>query len=353
MFHAHHPPDTTKYYGALGVSKTATQSEIKKAYRKLAVKHHPDRGGDAEQFKKISQAYEVLSDEEKRKLYDTYGEDAAQQEGFASPNDIFSQFFGNSSHFPFQTHHTQTKQRRVVQNIPITLEQIYKGTKIRASIKQTDPCKTCSGSGRISRTIRMGPMITQTNSTCPSCGGTGVIDSNRQIHLEFNIPKGIDDDDVIEINGTCLRMKVKEHSSFKRRGQNLYIRKTINLAQAFTGYQTTITHLDGRKVTLYVGDVIRTGEAFRVVGEGMIDQRGERGDLIVIFTVLFPKQIKRKKEFAAFFGHEIVTPAQQAKRMLRTKIDAPNNDAQDRYEPRGPRGRHGGGAGDQPECVQQ
>merc|ERR1719401_1257083 len=159
--------DTTKFYKVLDVEKNASDAEIKKAYRKLAVKHHPDKGGDPEKFKEITRAYEVLSDSDKRSKYDRFGEDGLEEGGGGDPTDIFEAMFGGGGRQGGSRRRQKTKD--VSQQLKVTLEQLYNGQTKKMAItrkvidkkKGVQECEECGGRGVKVQVIRMGPMIQQ------------------------------------------------------------------------------------------------------------------------------------------------------------------------------------------------
>ena len=157
------PVNNDEYYNILNVTKESTQNEIKKAYRKLALKHHPDKGGDPETFKKISIAYDTLSDPTKKELYDKYGEDGIKQNGNVhNPHDIFSMFFGGNNNF----NNKPTKGKDVIHNLKVSLEDIYNGRIMKISVNRQrlqypnginksnsiKSCEMCNGNGFINNT---------------------------------------------------------------------------------------------------------------------------------------------------------------------------------------------------------
>ncbi|KAF6149881.1 hypothetical protein GIB67_008602 [Kingdonia uniflora] len=172
--------DSTKYYEILGVSKSASQDELKKAYRKAAIKNHPDKGGDPEKFKELAQAYEVLNDPEKREIYDQYGEDALKEGmggggGGHNPFDIFESFFGGGGG-PFggggsSRGRRQKRGEDVVHSLKVSLEDLYNGTSKKLSLSRNKLCTKCKGKGSKSGA----------SSTCHGCRGTGMTVSTRQI----------------------------------------------------------------------------------------------------------------------------------------------------------------------------
>merc|ERR1719245_2858257 len=187
------PVDTTGFYKALEVDKGASEPEIKKAYRKLAVKYHPDKGGDPEKFKDITRAYEVLSDPEKRSKYDKYGEEGLEGGGGGDPSDIFESFFGGGQRGGGSRKRQKTKD--VVQPLKVTLEQMYNGATKKMAItrevidkkKGVQECRECDGRGMKVEVVRMGPMIQQMQSQCGACGGNGKSFQTKQQREEVEV----------------------------------------------------------------------------------------------------------------------------------------------------------------------
>jgi len=280
--------DTTKFYKLLELDKGAGDAEIKKAYRKLAVKHHPDKGGDPEKFKEITRAYEVLSDSEKRAKYDRFGEEGLDGEGGGGdPTDIFDAFFGGGGgRRGGGGGRRRQKTKDVVQPIKATLEQIYNGhTKKMAITRQVidkqrgvQECSSCEGRGVRVEVIRMGPMIQQMQSQCGACGGQGKsfkTKSEKEI-LEVLIQKGTPDNHKIpfremadehpdaDTGDVIFIVKQAEHAEFKRRGANLFIERKISLSEALCGFELEVTHLDGRKLIVKSSP----GEIMRPMAQG-------------------------------------------------------------------------------------
>lgn len=274
------PVDNTKFYRLLEVEKNAGDTEIKKAYRKLAIKHHPDKGGDPEKFKEITRAYEVLSDREKREKYDRGGEEALDGDGGTDASDIFSQMFGGGG--PRGGGGSRRKKTKdVVQPVKATLEQIYNGQTKKMAItrkvidkaKGVQRCSNCDGRGVKVETIRMGPMIQQMQSACNACGGEGKSFKTKQERevLEVHIQKGSPNDHKIQFRemadeqpdcdtgDVIFVVKEQEHEVFKRRGADLFIERDISLVEALCGFEMEITHLDGRKLLIKTapGDIVR------------------------------------------------------------------------------------------------
>ncbi|CAM6014673.1 unnamed protein product [Sphagnum balticum] len=338
--------DNTRYYNVLGVSKSASQEELKKAYRKLAIKNHPDKGGDSEKFKEISQAYEVLSDPEKRDLYDQYGEDALKEGmggGGASHNpfDIFESFFGGGGGQSFGggSSRGNRRQRRgedVVHPLKVSLEDLYNGTAKKLSLPRNVLCAKCKGKGSKSGassqcsgcqgsgtkiTIRqLGPsMIQQMQHVCSECKGSGeVIDEKDKCGqckgqkvvqdkkvLEVHVEKGMQHGQKITFEGEAdeapdtetgdivFVLQQKDHPKFKRKGDDLFVQHTLTLTEALCGFQFPLTLLDGRQLLIKSnpGDIIKPGQCKAVNDEGMprYQQPLIKGRLYLQFSVDFPE----------------------------------------------------------------
>jgi DnaJ family protein A protein 2 len=334
--------NNTKYYEVLGVSNTASQDELKKAYRKAAIKNHPDKGGDPEKFKELSQAYEVLSDPEKREIYNQYGEDGLKEGmggsgDFHNPFDIFEQFFGGGA-FGGSSSRVRRQKRGedVVHTLKVSLEDVYNGATKKLSLSRNVICSKCKGKGSksgapgtcygchgvgmrtITRQIGLG-MIQQMNTVCPECRGSGEIISDRdrcpscrankvvqeKKVLEVHIEKGMQHGQKIVFQGEAdeapgtvtgdivFILQVKEHPRFKRKYDDLFIEHTISLTEALCGFQFVLTHLDGRQLLIKSnpGEIIKPGQHKAINDEGM-PQHGRpfmKGRLFVEFNVEFPE----------------------------------------------------------------
>ena len=258
------PPDTTKLYEVLGVEKTATEKDIKKAFRKLAVKHHPDKGGDEHTFKEINAAYEILSDPKKRELYDKYGLEGVEQDGSgvhaADGEDLFSMFFGGGGRGRGSS--GPRKGPSIQHPLKVSLEDLYNGKTVKLAINrkvvvgEAKSCDACRGQGMVMEIRQLGPgMITQMQRTCGSCGGQGTIaetKSERKV-VEVHVEKGMQHDQRITFRGMADEMpgretgdvhfviQQKEHELFKRKGADLLVIKDISLNQALTGFSVRTT----------------------------------------------------------------------------------------------------------------
>lgn len=329
----------TTFYDLLGVPPTATASEIKKSYRKLALKYHPDKNPDAgDKFKQISHAYEVLSDEKKRNIYDEGGEEAlnsgGDMGGFHSPMDIFDMFFG-TGHGRYRGHHGERKGKDMIHQLKVSLEDMYNGTTRQLALQKSVlcpkcegiggkkgsvvSCNTCHGSGMYVRIHQIAPgMVQQIQTQCRDCGGQGerIPDKDRCKNcqgrktvkerkiLEVHIVKGMrdgqkitfssegDQEPGIEPGDIIIILDEKEHPVFKREELDLHMKLEIELVEALCGFQKTIEMLDKRHIviTSIPGDIVKPGDMKCVMGEGMPRYKNpyEKGRLIITFLVKFP-----------------------------------------------------------------
>lgn len=320
------PVDTQEYYDILGVTKESTAAQIKKAYRKLAIKNHPDKGGDPEKFKKISVAYDTLSDPEKKELYDKYGKEGVEQGGGGARNadDIFSMFFGGGGGGGRSRQRGPKKGKDVVHPLKVSLEDIYNGKVVKISVnrqrmkypkgmdkdKAVQTCPQCDGRGFVIQVRRMGPMIQQVQQQCPKCGGTGKIVAKgvKQVKerkiLEVPIDKGVKNGRKVKFDGesdehpgllpgdVIFVVQEKAHSRFKRKGADLLMSKEINLCESLCGTKFIVKQLDGRELLISTepGKVIKPGEIMCVEDEGMPYEGNPytKGKLFIAFDVKFP-----------------------------------------------------------------
>ncbi|XP_021812409.1 dnaJ protein homolog 2-like [Prunus avium] len=335
--HASRKSDNTKYYGVLGVSKNANADELKKAYKKAAIKNHPDKGGDPEKFKELAQAYEVLSDPEKREIYDQYGEDGLKEGAGGgstshNPFDLFEAFLNPR----YRSHVRRQKQGEdVVHTLRVSLEDLYNGTTKKLSLSRNILCLKCKGKGSKSgtsgrcygcqgtgmkittRSIGLG-MIQQMQHVCPECQGSGEVISERDkcppckgnkvtqekkvkdVHVEKGMENGQKivfegqaDEATDTITGDIVFvLQLKEHAKFKRKLDDLYVEHTLNLTEALCGFQFVLTHLDGRRLLVKSnpGEVIKPGQSKAINDEGMPHYQRPfmKGNLFIHFNVEFP-----------------------------------------------------------------
>jgi len=343
----------TKYYDLLGVSPKATPEELKKSYRKLALKHHPDKSTEpdaAEKFKEISQAYEVLSDEKKRQIYDEGGEQAIKEGpgggggGFSSPMDIFDMFFGgNMSGRRGGGREGPKKGRDTVHQLSVSLEDMYKGTVRKLALQKkvicdvcggsggkkgvsAERCSNCRGTGMQVRIQQLGPgMVQQIQSQCSQCNGEGTSISPKDrckncngrkiVHerkiLEVHVDPGMKDGQKITFSGEgdqepglepgdiIIILDEKSHPTFQRHGNDLVTKMELDLVEALCGFQRSVTTLDDRNlvITHVPGEVMKNGDIRQVMNEGMPTYKlpFDKGRLIIQFTVKFPEKIDAEK----------------------------------------------------------
>ena len=350
----------TEYYDTLGVAKDAPVSKIKKAYYNLAREFHPDKAPEGkkeeytQKFQKISEAYEVLSDEEKRKTYDQFGKDGLSGGGNpnVNPFDIFSQFFGNggggfsfggsnfggssfnNSSFGQSQNNNFMKKRvkkssPVVHQVNIKLEDLFKGKTIKLKITRkaifkkgsTEPlkdnldktwvqCDSCHGNGVKMERKQVAPgFITQVQTGCNKCLGTGdILTPNYELKdysgiVEVEVRKGMDigKEVVIDGAGNCypgtlpgdivIVFNVVPHNVFKLEGNDLRIKKKILLSEALCGTSFNIVHLDNKEINIRSKNIIRPGDVKRIKKQGMYDKFQLRGDLIIEFEIEFPESL--------------------------------------------------------------
>ncbi|XP_032821313.2 dnaJ homolog subfamily B member 11 [Petromyzon marinus] len=304
------------FYKILGVSRSASTREIKKAYRKLAMQLHPDKNPDdpqaADKFQDLGAAYEVLSNEEKRKTYDRHGEEGLKEGGHGSHADAFSHFFGDFG-FEFFGGGSRQQDRNiprgsdVVMELEVTLEEVYSGNFVEV-VRNKPVAKQTSGKRRCNcrqemRTTQLGPgrfQMTQ-ETVCDECPNVKLVNEERT--LEVEIEPGVRDgmeypflgEGEPHIDGEPgdlrFRIKVLKHPVFERRGDDLYTNITISLVDALVGFEMDIIHLDGHKVKIVRDKVTWPGARIRKKEEGLpnFDNNHHRGSLIITFDVDFPK----------------------------------------------------------------
>ena len=338
------------YYEILEISKTATKSEIKKAFRKLAQKYHPDKNpGDKdaeERFKAINEAYQVLSDDEKRALYDRYGKDAIKNQGggsgfssfeeaFSNLNDIFEDFFGTG----FGSGRSSRKQRKRYNynldlQIELTLEfnEAVFGTKKEVTYKYKKACSSCNGSG--AKNGKMGVCPTcqgqgqlfmrqgfmTFSQTCPTCHGSGEVVSEKcnkcnglgyeeiKETITINIPEGVDDGNRMRVghrgniapDGTrgdlYVYIYVNEDSHFIRHGNDIYVEVPIFFTQIVLGANIKVPTLRG-EVELKIPPATPDKTQFRFKNEGVKDVNGYGyGDFIVQIKIEYPKKLNDEQK---------------------------------------------------------
>lgn len=343
----------TEYYDLLGVSSGASQDEIKKAFRKMAMQYHPDRNpGDAEaeqKFKKINEAYEVLKDEQKRAAYDHYGKAGVNGMGGGNPfgggfdfsgggfadvfNDIFSEFMGGGTNS--RASYTQ-RGSDLRYNLNITLEKAFNGTEEEIVIptteacetchghgtkdgKMPDECPTCHGSGKVRRQ-QGGFFVFETvcptcqgsgraiKDPCPDCQGSGQKKINKK--LKIKIKPGAETNMRIRVPGEGMAgvhggengdlyvgIIVEPHKLYERNGDDLYTAVPISVSCAILGGTIDIPGIDGQKVTVEIPAGTQNDTLIKVKGEGMhLYDSERRGDLYVNVKVIVPTKLTAKQK---------------------------------------------------------
>ncbi|GAB4180619.1 MAG: molecular chaperone DnaJ [Calditrichia bacterium] len=346
------------YYEILGVERTATQEEIKKAYRKLAFEFHPDRNPDnkeaEEKFKEISEAYQVLSDQQKRQIYDQYGHDGLKGGSFQGATDfdlsealrVFMEGFGGFGDFfggGFGSSSGRRKERRkrgsdLQINLELSLEEIATGIKKTLKLKKYVPCQACDGSGaaegsrpqtcptcngvgevkQVSQTF-FGQFVNV--STCPKCHGKGEIISDPcakcfgqgivtgEETVDIEIPAGISEGQILRVNGKGnagpqngypgdlhIKIKEKDHPYFDRDGMNLYYQVYVSIPQLILGDEIEVPTLDGNaKIKLHPGTT--PNQVFKLKGKGLpsLDSYG-RGDILVELLLHVPDKLSDEEK---------------------------------------------------------
>lgn len=333
----------TTFYDVLGVKPDCSPEDLKKAYRKLALKYHPDKNpNEGERFKQISQAYEVLSNPEKKRIYDQGGEQALKEggmggNGFSSPMDIFDMFFGGA----FGGGRGRRRERKgqdVIHQLSVSLEELYNGTVRKLALQKNvicdkcegiggkkgsvEQCTSCHGSGMQVQIQQLGPgMLQHMQTMCSECKGQGERINprdrckqcmgrktvrDRKI-LEVHVDPGMMDGQKIVFNGEgdqepeleagdiVILLEEKEHDVFKRSRHDLIMRMHLELVEALCGFQKVIRTLDGRDliITMLPGMVTKHGDVKCILNEGMPIHKDPftHGKLIIQFVVNFPKSI--------------------------------------------------------------
>jgi len=345
------------YYDVLNVSKTADEKEIKKAYRRLAMKYHPDRNSDDknsdDKFKEATEAYEVLSNAKTRAAYDQYGHagvEGAASGGFGgggSFSDIFGDVFGDIFGGGGGGRTRQARGADLRYTLELDLEDAVKGETVNIKIPSQVACKSCNGSGaepgskpetcstcRGAGQVRMQQGFFSVQQTCPQCRGRGKVIKNpckacygagtveEQKTLSVKVPPGVDTGDRIRLAGEgesggpggvsgdlYVQVSVKEHAIFVRDGKNLYCDVPITFVDAALGGEMEVPTLDGR-VKLKIPSESQTGKMFRLRGKGVAPVRGGgSGDLLCRIIVETPVNLTKKqkeilKEFQATMGED-------------------------------------------------
>ena len=348
------------YYEVLGVEKTASADEIKKAYRKAAMKYHPDRNpGDAvaeEKFKEVGEAYEILSDDQKRSRYDQFGFAGVDPNygagagaggygfggggfgGFGDFGDIFSEFFGGGASSRASSANAPRRGENVMAHLELTFEEAAFGCEKEVSSQRiencaacsgsgsadgaVETCATCRGSGQVRTTQNFMGMAMQSTSVCPKCGGKGKTIKNpcntckgkgkvrKTNRVKVKVPAGVDEGQSVRVrnegcvgtnggpNGDLLvEIYIKRHPIFTRQNMDVLCEVPISFAQAALGAQIQVPTLDG-KVPYDIPEGTQTGTTFTLLGKGIPDvhnprRRGNQRFTVVVET---PTRLTREQK---------------------------------------------------------
>lgn len=340
------------FYEILGVSKQASGDEIKKAYRKLAMKYHPDKNPDnkeaEEKFKEAATAYEILKDPEKKAAYDQYGHNAFEQGGPGGAraggfdgfdfNDIFSNFsdifgdFGGRSAGP---RNSSTRGSDVRYNLSITLEEAFAGTSSKINFTIASSCNGCKGSGsgdnsgsqncdncNGSGKIRAQQGFFIVERTCSKCGGSGQIIKNpckicggdgrisKERTLSVKIPAGVEDGNRIRLasegeagvrggkaGDLYVYISIAKHEYFTRKGNDIYFEMPIRFTTAALGGSIQVPTIDGSKAKLQIPAGSQDGDLLRFKSKGMtvLNSGGRRGDMYVNIKVAIPEKLSKEE----------------------------------------------------------
>lgn len=349
----------TDYYKLLGISKSASQDEIKKSYRKLAMKYHPDKNPDdkdaEKKFKEINAAYDVLKDEKKRKIYDTYGEEGINQAagggGFGQGrggfdfssgfSDIFEDLFGGFGGGTGGTGHRggRAQEQRgsdLRYNLDITLEQAYRGETVTIKVPKLSTCDTCDGSGSAdgkkpeicgtcggTGRVRVQQGFFVMERTCSTCGGTGHIIKNpcrtcngtgrvkKSKSLSVKIPVGVEEGTRIRLSGEgeagmngapagdlYIFISIKNHKFFKQEGIDLYCEVPIKMTTAAMGGEVVVPTISGAKAKIKIPEGTQQGDQFRLKGKGFprMSNKNSFGDMYVQAVIETPVKLNKKQK---------------------------------------------------------
>lgn len=343
------------YYKTLGVEKNASDEEIKRAFRKLAKKYHPDvnkEAGAQEKFKEIGEAYSVLSDPNKRKQYDQFGSaafDGSAGGGFGGfgggfsgfgfedfdLGDIFEQFMGGGFSGRNRNSKRPIKGDDALVQIKLDFEEAIYGSEKEFTINIKDNCETCNGQGghnektcpacngrgRVREEQRTILGVFQTETTCSKCSGSGSIFENtcntcngkgvklKKKTLKVRVPRGVDNGDQLRMSGKAsvgqnggprgdvyIEFSIKEHPIYQREGSDIYVKVPITITEAILGAKKEINTIQG-KVKLEIEPGTQNGDKVKLRGKGIDDEKlGKKGDTYIIYNVIIPTKLDKDQK---------------------------------------------------------
>jgi DnaJ family protein A protein 2 len=339
---------TKNYYDILEIDKNASKNEIKKTYKKLAIKWHPDKNPDnkiesEKRFKEISEAYQVLSDPEKKDLYDKYGDEGLNNNfsnnhsNFNSPDEIFNMFFGMNNNNPFNNNNNNPFERRIkkteikIVNIPISIKDCFFGSKKKITIKLRNICSVCNGQGGtdiiicsecngigvkiINRSIGPG-MIQRIETTCKMCEGYKKICKSKclkcngikieYIEKEFilNIEKGSYNEDNIIFERSGERLPNEEYGDIvfilKEQKNDLFVRikddiiynYSIKLGDSLVGFYVDFINIDSERILFKINNIIKDNSYSIIKNKGISKKNNYlRGNLYIVYNIVYPYKI--------------------------------------------------------------
>ena len=368
--------DKRDYYEVLGVEKSASESDLKNAFRSLARKYHPDRSTEEnaeDKFKEIQEAYAVLSDAEKRAQYDRFGHNGPSGSPFGGfggggfninledilGGDFFSSMFGGGG---VRSNRRRGNDIRIIHTV--SLLDIYNGSTEEIELDlptqcepcggtgaeggETSTCGDCNGQGRVRMRQQVGPFVQDVVRECPTCNGVGQTSTNscslcagtgqttKATTLRFSIPAGAEEGTRLRMRGRgapapqgkgqqgdlFIEIEVEEHPWFERSGPDLIMSLPLGYADLVLGTSITLEHLDGKDLTIKIPAGTNSGETLEIRKRGLPGRRsGGRGDIIVLVKLHMPKKVNKKTKKALQEVREALAPSDMIERIKQDARD--------------------------------